>query len=108
MSSKDLDWQNLLSQIREHCQKRIIDKSSNGISFCPKNKYLKVHSSDVNPSEYVLAIFKGKGLNDYDIIKSFGEMEENEKTAEEKQSPEWLYSPQAVVEMLDKGLLPEI
>ena len=72
--------------------------------FYPKNKYLKVHSSDVNPSEYVLAIFKGKGLNDYDIIKSSGEMEENEITAEEKQSPEWLYSPQAIVEMLDKGL----
>ena len=35
-------------------------------------------------------------------------MEENELTAEEKQSPEWLYSPQAIVEMLDKGLLPEI
>ena len=31
-------------------------------------------------------------------------MEENELTAEEKQSPEWLYSPQAIVEMLDKGL----
>ena len=35
-------------------------------------------------------------------------MEENEITAEEKQSPEWFYSPQAIVEMLDKGLLPQI
>ena len=35
-------------------------------------------------------------------------MEENEITAEEQQSPEWLNSPQAIVEMLDKGLLPEI
>ena len=29
-------------------------------------------------------------------------------TAEEKQSPEWLYSPQEIVEMLDKGPLPKI
>ena len=35
-------------------------------------------------------------------------MEENETTAEEKQNPEWLYSPQVIIEMLDKGLLPEI
>ena len=35
-------------------------------------------------------------------------MEENEITAEEKQSPEWFYSPQPIVEMLDKGLLPQI
>ena len=32
-----------------------------------------VHSGDVNPCEFVLAILKGKGLKDYDIIKSFGE-----------------------------------
>ena len=35
-------------------------------------------------------------------------MQENERTAEEKQSPEWFYSPQAIAEMLDKGLLPQI
>ena len=34
-------------------------------------KYLVVHSRDVNPSEYVLAILKEKWLEDYDIIKSF-------------------------------------
>ena len=33
--------------------------------------YLIVHSSDVNSCESVLAILKGKGLKDYDIIKSF-------------------------------------
>ena len=54
--------------------KRIIDTFSDDISFFPKCKYLIVHSSDVNPCEYVLAILKGKGLKDYDIIKSFGEM----------------------------------
>ena len=29
-------------------------------------------------------------------------------TAEEKQSLKWPYSPQKIVEILDKGLLPEI
>ena len=29
-------------------------------------------------------------------------------TAEEKQSPEWPYSPQELAELLDKGPLPEI
>ena len=52
-------------------KRRIIDKFPYNISFYPKDKYLVVHSSDVNPSEYVLAILKGKGLKDYDIIKSF-------------------------------------
>ena len=35
-------------------------------------------------------------------------MQENERTAEEKQSSKWFYNPQAIVEMLDKGLLPQI
>ena len=36
-------------------KRRIIDNFS-------KDEYLIVHSSDVNPCEYVLAILKGKGL----------------------------------------------
>ena len=55
-------------------KRRIIDKFSDDISFYSKDKYLIVHSSGINPSEYVLAILKEKGLKDYDIIKSFGEM----------------------------------
>ena len=42
-------------------KRRIIDMFSDNISFYPKDKYLIVHSSDVNPCEYVLAILKGKG-----------------------------------------------
>ena len=38
----------------------IIDKFSDDISFYPKGKYLIVHSSDINPCEYVVAILKGK------------------------------------------------
>ena len=69
-----------------------------------------MHSSDVNPCEYALAILKWKRLKDYDIIKSFGEMIQRKIkiTAEEKQTPEWPYSPREIVEMLDKGPLPEI
>ena len=55
-------------------KRRIIDKFSDGISFYLKDKHLIVHSSDVNSCEYVQTILKGKGLKDYDIIKSFGEM----------------------------------
>ena len=55
-------------------KRRITDKFSDDISFQPKGKYLIVHSSDVNPCWYVLAILKGKELKDYDIIKSFGEI----------------------------------
>ena len=53
---------------------------------------------------------KGKGLKDYDIIKSFRETirRKIKITAAEKQSPEWPYSPEEIVEMLDKGPLPEI
>ena len=89
-------------------ERGIIDKFSDDISFCPKGKYLIVHN--VDPFEYVLAILKGKGLKDYDITKSFGKLirRKFKITAEEKQSPEWLYIPQAIVEMLDKGPLPEI
>ena len=59
---------------------------------------------------YVLAILKGKGLKDYDIIKSFREMiwRKMKITTEEKQSLEWPYSPQEIVEMLGKGPLREI
>ena len=47
-------------------KRRIIDEFSDGISFYPKDKYLIVHSSDVNTCEYVLAILKGKELKDYE------------------------------------------
>ena len=51
-----------------------------------------------------------KGLKDYDIIKSFGEMIRRiiKITAEEKQSTEWAYCPQEIVEMLAKVPVPEI
>ena len=55
-------------------KRRIIDKFSEYISFYPKYKYLRVNSSNFNSCEYVLAILKGKGLKDYDKIKSFLEM----------------------------------
>ena len=73
----------------------IIDKFSNDISFYQKDKYLIVHSSDINACEYVPVILKEKGLNDYDTIKSFREMiwSKIKITAEEKQSLEWSYSP---------------
>ena len=88
-------------------KRRIIDEFSDGISFYPKDKYLIVHSSDVNTCEYVLAILKGKELKDYDTIKSFWEMirRKIKITAEEKQPPEWPYGPQEIFEMLDKGQL---
>ena len=91
-------------------KRRIIGKFSDDISFYPKDKYLIVHKSAVNPCEYNLAILKGKGLKDYDISKSFGEMirREIKINTEEMQSPEWAYSLQEIVEMLDKGTLPEI
>ena len=82
---------------------RITDKFSDDISFYPKDKYFIVHNSDVHPCEYVLATLKGKGFKDYDIIKSYGKMiwRKFKTTAEEKQSPQWSYSPQEIVEMLD-------
>ena len=94
-------------------KRRIIDKFLDDICFYYeifKDKDLKVHTSNVNLCEYVLAVLKEKGLKDYDIIKSFGEMirRKIKITAEETQNPEWLYSPQEIVEMLDKGPLPEI
>ena len=91
-------------------KRKIIDKFSDDISFYPKDKYLIVPSSNVNSCGYVPAILKGKGRKDYGIIKSFGEIirRKIKITAEEKQSPEWPYSPEEIVEMLDKGPLPEI
>ena len=91
-------------------KRRIIDKFSGDISFYPKNKYLIVHGRDVNSCEYVLVVLKRKRLKDHDKIKSFGEMirRKIKITAEEKQSPEWPYSTQEIVEMLDKRPLLEI
>ena len=40
----------------------------------PKDKYLIVHSSNLNQCEYVLAILKGERLKDDNMIKSSGEM----------------------------------
>ena len=76
--------------------RKTVDKFSDDISFYRKDKYL--------------AILKGKGLKDYDITKSFGEMirRKIKITEEEKRSHEWTYSPQEIVEILDKGTLPEI
>ena len=58
----------LLSNTRT-LRRRIIDKFSDDVSFYPKDKYLIVRSSNVNPCKYVLAILEGKGLKDYDTIK---------------------------------------
>ena len=55
-------------------KRRIIDKFSDEISFYPKDKYLIVHRSHVNPREYTPVLLKGKGLKDDDKIKSSGEM----------------------------------
>ena len=69
-------------------KRKIIDRFSDNISVYPEEKYLIVHSSNIDPCEYVLAILKGKGLKDYEIIKSFGEMirRKIQITAEGKQS----------------------
>ena len=40
----------------------------------PKDKYLIVHSSNLNQCEYVLAILKGERLKDDNMNKSFREM----------------------------------
>ena len=53
----------------KNIERRIIDKFTDDISLYPKDKYLIVHSGNVNPCEYVLAILEGKGLKDYDTIK---------------------------------------
>ena len=42
----------IISNIRT-LKRRIIDKFSDDISFYPKDKYLIVHSSDINTCEYV-------------------------------------------------------
>ena len=51
-----------------------VNKFSDDIFFYPKVKYLMVHSSNFNRSEYVPAILRGKRLKDYGDIFSFGEM----------------------------------
>ena len=73
-------------------KRRIINKLLDDISFYPKDRCSIVHSSDVNLCEYVLAVLKGKGLTDYVIIQSFGEMIRRKiKVTAKKQSPEWPY-----------------
>ena len=73
-------------------KRRIINKLLDDISFYPKDRCSIVHSSDVNPCEYVLAVLKGKGLTDYVIIQSFGEMIRRKiKVTAKMQSPEWPY-----------------
>ena len=91
-------------------KRRIIDKFSEYISFYRKYKYLRVNSSNVNSCEYVFAILKRKRLKDYDTIRSFCEMTRRKINiaAEEKQSSEWPYNPQDIIEMLDKERLSGI
>ena len=91
-------------------KRRIIDKFSEYISFYRKYKYLRVNSSNVNSCEYVFAILKRKRLKDCDTIRSFCEMTRRKINiaAEEKQSSEWPYNPQDIIEMLDKERLSGI
>ena len=91
-------------------KRRIVDKFSEYISFYRKYKYLRVNSSNVNSCEYVFAILKRKRLKDYDTIRSFCEMTRRKINiaAEEKQSSEWPYNPQDIIEMLDKERLSGI
>ena len=91
-------------------KRRIIDKFSEYISFYRKYKYLRVNSSNVNSCEYVFAILKRKRLKDCDAIRSFCEMTRRKINiaAEEKQSSEWPYNPQDIIEMLNKERLSGI
>ena len=91
-------------------KRRIVDKFSEYISFYRKYKYLRVNSSNVNSCEYVFAILKRKRLKDCDTIRSFCEMTRRKINiaAEEKQSSEWPYNPQDIIEMLDKERLSGI
>ena len=75
----------------------IIDKFSNDISFYQKDKYLIVHSSDINACEYVPVILKDKGLNDYDTNKSFREM-----NCRRKAKPWMVLQSSEIIEILDK------
>ena len=91
-------------------KRKIIDTFPEEISFYPNEKYLIVHSSDVNPSQYIVAVPKGKGLRDGDIIKSFGNMIRRKVRSikNEKIYPTWSYSRGEMFDLLMKGPLQEL
>ena len=72
------------SQLRKILSEEFEDE----ISFFPYGKNLLVHASDMNPCEYPVAIIKGKGLRDNDIIRAFGEIIQRKVRARNDNSSE--------------------
>ena len=55
-------------------KRKIIDTLPGEISFYTNGKYFIIHSGDVNPCQYIVAVLKGKGLRDGHTTKSFANM----------------------------------
>ena len=91
-------------------KRKIIDTFHEETSFDPNGKYLIIHSSDINPCQYISAVLKGKGLRDGDVIKSFGNMIQRKVRSikNEKIYPTLPYSTGEMFDLLEKGHLQEL
>ena len=94
------------SQLRKILSEEFEDE----VSFFPYGKNCLVHASDINPCEYPLAIIKGKGLKDDDIIKAFGEMIHRKVRARKDNSDKkFPYTPEELSAMIENdGPIPEL
>ena len=103
--------ENALILNTQKLKRKIVERFLYAISFHNKGKFFVVHCSGIRPCEYTIAVLKGIGLKDNDIMRPFGALIQKKKIKEhikDEKKFEWLYSPEELMGVFERSRLPEI
>ena len=76
--------------------------SEERLGFHPQGRYVIVYSQDTNPCEYSVAIIKGHGLRDGDLVRSIARMIWRKIKRRSTEEQTWPYTPDELVDNHDQ------
>ena len=98
-----------IGAIYEHSvslKRDLLAKFTDQIDFFPCGKYVIVHSSNINPCEYSIAVLKGKGMQDKDYVRTFGNF--IHKKISKQNSGALPETTEELIQSFGNGPLPEL
>ena len=101
------DCKPLLSDTRS-LKRNLLQEFNDDLGFFPTGRHVIVHAADINPCEFTVATLRGHGLRDNDLIKAFATMLKCKIETRVDGERKWPYTPDELIEMLDRGPLKEI